>query len=553
MRLLRVLVGVLLVFVVLPGVAWAAPGCVVTYGANSWPGGFTGSVTVRNTGDRVDGWTLRFDFTAGQTITHGWSARWSQSGARVTAVNETHNRVLAPGATVNLGFNGRWTGTNPPAVGFTVNGTPCGSPASPSPSPSPSLVHVDNPYVGARGYLNPDYVARVDAAATAAGGAAGTAMRKVAFQPTALWLDSVAAISSVRGGMGLRQHLERALVQALSQGNADPVVVTLVLSDLPGKDCSSWWPTAEFPMTADGVAAYRNQFVNPIAAILADPRYAPLRIVTLVEPETLGSMVAGNPEPECVEARTSGVYVQGVRQALAALGPIPNVYVYLDAARSSVAGWAEVSGPLVDVLRQAVEGTRGVDGFVTNVADYVPVDEVFLPDTNKLVGGAPLYWTRWVDWNPHIDEDDYTRSLRAALVQAGFPAHIGMLIDTSRNGWGGTARPTAVSVSSDVNTYVDQSRLDRRANRFNRCNQLEAGIGERPAAAPRPGVDAYIWARPPGESDGASDGPNRWCDPTFAPPIGSYRPSGATPGAPAYGIFWPSYFGTLVRNVYPPL
>ncbi len=378
-------------------------------------------------------------------------------------------------------------------------------------------------------------------------------MRKVAFQPTALWLDSMAAIGSVRGGLGLRQHLDRALVQALSQGNMDPVVVTLVVSDLPGKDCTSIASTAEFPMTADGVAAYKNQFLDPIAAILDDPRYAPLRIVTLVEPETLGSMVSWPQEPPCVEARTSGVYVQGIRQAIATLGAVPNVYVYLDAARSSVTGWTEVSGPLIDLFGEVVEGTPGVHGFVTNVANYVPVEEIFLPDTTKLVAGAPLYWTRWVDWNPHIDEDDYTRFLRAALIEAGFPSDIGTLIDTSRNGWGGSARPAAVSASFDVNTYVDQSRLDRRINRYNWCNQLNAGIGERPAAAPRPGVDAYIWARPPGESDGASDGPNRWCDPNYTPPSGGWRPSGATPGAPGYGIFWPSYFRDLVRNAYPPL
>src|SRR5215213_8171204 len=121
MRFLRVLVGVVLVLVVLPGVAWAAPGCVVTYGATSWPDGFTAGVTIRNTGDRVDGWTLRFDFAAGQTVTHGWSAQWSQSGVRVQAVSEPYNRVLAPGATVTIGFNGRWSGDNPPPAGFTLN------------------------------------------------------------------------------------------------------------------------------------------------------------------------------------------------------------------------------------------------------------------------------------------------------------------------------------------------------------------------------------------------------------------------------------------------
>ncbi len=89
-------------------------------------------------------------------------------------------------------------------------------------------------------------------------------------------------------------------------------------------------------------------------------------------------------------------------------------------------------------------------------------------------------------------------------------------------------RPT--STSTDLNTYVNQSRVDRRNHRGAWCNPLGAGIGERPQATPgRPTashLDAFVWIKPPGESDGAStDIPNdegkrfdRMCDPTFVSP-----------------------------------
>ena len=102
-----------------------------------------------------------------------------------------------------------------------------------------------------------------------------------------------------------------------------------------------------------------------------------------------------------------------------------------------------------------------------------------------------------------------------------------MLIDTSRNGWGGTKRPAAASSSTDLNTWVNESRIDRRTHAGNWCNQTGAGLGERPKAAPAAGIDAYVWIKPPGESDGSSklipngaDNPggkgfDQMCDPTY--------------------------------------
>ncbi|WP_254909927.1 glycoside hydrolase family 44 protein [Micromonospora sp. NBS 11-29] len=108
----------------------AAPtgGCTVGYSANSWPGGFTATVTIKNTGTTaIDGWKLAFDFpTAGQKVGQGWSATWKQSGTSVTAESLSWNGRLAPGTSTSVGFNGSWTGTNPTPTAFTLNGRRCG-------------------------------------------------------------------------------------------------------------------------------------------------------------------------------------------------------------------------------------------------------------------------------------------------------------------------------------------------------------------------------------------------------------------------------------------
>lgn len=58
-----------------------------------------------------------------------------------------------------------------------------------------------------------------------------------------------------------------------------------------------------------------------------------------------------------------------------------------------------------------------------------------------------------------------------------------MLVDTSRNGWGGTVCPTAASPATSVETYVDGGRVGRRLHMGNWCNQAGAGLGERPKAS----------------------------------------------------------------------
>ncbi|MDH6462674.1 hypothetical protein M2302_002854 [Micromonospora sp. A200] len=123
------------------GAAQAAPACDVVYATNDWNTGFTANVTVKNLGDALTGWTLKFSFpNSSQRVTQGWSAKWSQTGSEVTATNESWNGNLGTGASTTIGFNGAYAGSNPKPTAFTLNGIACnGTPANQPPTVSLGL------------------------------------------------------------------------------------------------------------------------------------------------------------------------------------------------------------------------------------------------------------------------------------------------------------------------------------------------------------------------------------------------------------------------------
>jgi hypothetical protein len=117
----------------------AAAGCQVTYAVSSqWSGGFGADVTVTNLGDPINGWTLRWSYAAGQTVSQAWNATVSQSGATVSATNVGYNGTIATNGRVSFGFNGSWTGSNPIPSAFTVNGVACTGDVTPTTSPATS-------------------------------------------------------------------------------------------------------------------------------------------------------------------------------------------------------------------------------------------------------------------------------------------------------------------------------------------------------------------------------------------------------------------------------
>ncbi|MEP7764841.1 cellulose binding domain-containing protein [Sanguibacter sp. 26GB23] len=100
--------------------------CTVAYSTNAWSTGFTGSLTMTNTSAApLTSWNLAFAFPAGQTVTQGWSAIFTQTGSTVSVANQSWNGAVPAGGSVQVGFNGTHTGTNPAPTAFTLNGAGC--------------------------------------------------------------------------------------------------------------------------------------------------------------------------------------------------------------------------------------------------------------------------------------------------------------------------------------------------------------------------------------------------------------------------------------------
>ncbi|MFJ8494977.1 glycoside hydrolase family 6 protein [Streptomyces sp. NPDC094038] len=535
--------------------------CTVDYKIqNDWGAGFTAAVTVTNNSAAKSSWAVKWSYAGNQQVTSYWNSKIAQSGTAVTASNETYNGTLAAGGSVSFGFNGSYSGTNAVPTAFTLDGVTCNvddgsGGGGGGGNGGGSGTRVDNPYAGAKVYVNPEWSAKA---------AAETGGSRISNQPTGVWLDRIAAINGTSTSMGLRAHLDAALAQ---KGTGEEVV-QLVVYDLPGRDCAALASNGELGPTE--IDKYKTQFIDPIAAILADSKYASLRIVTTIEIDSLPNLVTNTGSratatANCDTMLANGNYVKGVGYALAKLGAIPNVYNYLDAGHHGWLGWDDNFAPAANIFKQAAtsEGATvdDVAGFITNTANYSALKENNFT-INDSVNGTSVRQSKWVDWNRYVDELSFAQAFRTQLVSVGFNSGIGMLIDTSRNGWGGSARPAGPGPTTSVDAYVDGGRYDRRIHVGNWCNQAGAGLGERPQASPAAGIDAYVWMKPPGESDGSSSaipndegkGFDQMCDPTYT---GNARNgnsmSGALPNAPLSGHWFSAQFQQLMANAYPPL
>jgi hypothetical protein len=100
--------------------------CAVSYTPSVWPGGFTASITVKNTGSSaVNGWKTAFTLPSGQAVTSAWNADISPSSGSVTASNVSYNAQIPAGGSQSFGFQGTYTGTFSQPTHFTLNGTAC--------------------------------------------------------------------------------------------------------------------------------------------------------------------------------------------------------------------------------------------------------------------------------------------------------------------------------------------------------------------------------------------------------------------------------------------
>jgi cellulose 1,4-beta-cellobiosidase len=428
--------------------------------------------------------------------------------------------------------------------------------------PAQAESRVENPFAGADWYVSPEYAASVGSSmAQVSDAKLKNQMSFVASKPTAFWLDRIAAINGSSDRMGLAAHLDAALAQ---QKSGKPMVVITVIYDLPGRDCAALASNGE--LGPEDIGRYKTEYIDPIAAIEGNSKYSSLRIVNIIEVDSLPNLVT-NVDGEgatdmCKKMQSNGNYVKGVQYALSKLYAAgTNTYNYIDAAHHGWIGWKDNFENSATLFRDTAKGaTGGVDtvaGFITNTANYSALVEPFITLTEKMRSDSD-----WVSWNNYVDEKSFAIAFRNQLISIndGFKPSIGMLIDTSRNGWGGPARPTQAVTTGTINEQVDGSRVDRRLHAGNWCNQTGAGIGELPKVVGQDGIHAYVWVKPPGESDGSDTesgggkGIDQMCDPKYE---GNYRNgnsrTGAMSGAPLSGKWFHKQFVELVQNAYPAI
>ncbi|WP_117212097.1 lytic polysaccharide monooxygenase auxiliary activity family 9 protein [Allorhizocola rhizosphaerae] len=97
--------------------------CTATYRqTGSWSGGFQAEVTVTAGAAAVRGWTVRWTYANGQSITQIWSATLGSNAPNVVISNAGYNGSLGARASTTFGFLGSWNGSNP-APTLTCNAT----------------------------------------------------------------------------------------------------------------------------------------------------------------------------------------------------------------------------------------------------------------------------------------------------------------------------------------------------------------------------------------------------------------------------------------------
>jgi cellulose 1,4-beta-cellobiosidase len=473
------------------------------------------------------------------------------------------------------------TRTNTPAVSNTPTNTaigPTNTPTNTAIGPTPTRTntpvpgtHLSNPFAGASWYVNPDWAASVNAS-----GVSASKKSVISSQNTAVWLDSIGTLNGTNGARGLIGHLDHAVATGKN-------LIIIVVYDLPGRDCSALASNGELPGTAAGLQTYKTSYIDVIAnAIGSKAAYANLRIVAVIEPDSLPNLVTNLSDPECSAINSNGLYVQGIQYAINKLHAFSNVYLYLDIGHAGWLGWPSNFGPAITLYKNVIKGTTAggssVDGFVDNTANNQVQTEPYMT-ANQMIGGNPVRSAFFFSWNDHIQEDTFDAAWKAAMTSGtdAIPASsANMLIDTARNGWGGCGggpaisapcRPTGPSTSTTLETFVNASRIDRRPAKGDWCNQNGAGLGERPTASPNnPVYQAFIWVKPPGESDGSSsliptgpDNPDgkgfdRMCDPTYGGnSLNQNQNTNALPNAPVSGRWFEAQFQQLAANAWPPI
>jgi len=293
-------------------------------------------------------------------------------------------------------------------------------------------------------------------------------------------------------------------VDAAASVGAMPV---LVAYNLPFRDCAQYSAGG-----AADTAAYEAWIDGLVAGIGG-------RAATVIlEPDGLGIIPHYTSFEGAVEwckpaeldpATAASDRFAQLNYAVDALGESASTSVYLDGVHS---GWLNV-GDITDRLIKA--GVERADGFFLNASNYQFTTNLThygtwisscitaVTELDKSPGEcANQYWnggpstgwtgtalTNYAEWRSgaaEIDRNTLGIEERYASLLNGAEPTTGFVIDTSRNGRGPWSAPAGVY--SDAEDW---------------CNPPGRGLGAQPTTdTGNPLVDAHLWIKVPGESDG---------------------------------------------------
>ncbi len=360
-------------------------------------------------------------------------------------------------------------------------------------------------------------------------------LRVMTNTPQAVWLTDPRPTR-------VQQEVRRTVRQANGQGT----VPVLVAYNLPFRDCAQF---------SAGGATSVNQYkawIDNFAAGIGN-----LKAIVILEPDGLGIIPwykqfrglpseAGSYEwcqpADADEATAADDRFAMLNYAVDALKARPNTYVYLDGTHSAWLGAGDMAHRLVQA------GVLRADGFFLNVSNYVETERLqkYGAWVSKCVWFAtdPASWGNGhFDWcasqyypaDPndfstwHLTDQWYIDNVESQTwAYPGEEGLSGFVIDTSRNGQG----PWTPAVS-----YPDPQVW---------CNPPGRGVGLRPTTdTGNPLIDAYLWVKIPGESDGE-------CTRGLGPAGLTVDPEWGVIDPPAGNWFQPMAL-ELARNANPPL
>ena len=394
--------------------------------------------------------------------------------------------------------------------------------------------------------------------------------------PQAVWFTS-----------GTPAQVQAAVRKTTNEAALTNTVPILVAYDIPYRDCGGL--SAGGALDTPSYEAWIDAFAAGIGNRQA---------VVILEPDSLGLIpnatnIDGSADGSCAptdpNATEASRYTQ-INYAVSSLeAHAPAASVYLDGTHSAWLNVGEASGRLFKA------GVQRAQGFFINLSNYqfspnlvqfgtwiseclayatsvVPGDFGDCP--NEYWNGGPLpsldaqlfgEWNGvaldpngvWSDTSTTQDLNTSAINLRYANMLGTTTATTHFIIDTSRNGHG----PLDAAQYSAA-PYDQPANVITTLNAGNWCNPPGAGLGLRPTASTGVAlVDAYLWVKTPGESDGScavTGGARDWDYTQYNP----WNVTGAAQSTfdplwgmvdPAAGLWFSQQALQLAQNAVPPL